>query len=297
VSWAIVSLAAALIAASQSSSAQVQADCDIDRLDAPCLLVSGMTVHGTIAESGGRNYYWFGVPRSGMHVRIDLVDLPADYDLYLFSDQSSDPSLPIAGSVNSDTTPEVIDRVLADQGTYLVEVVSDPSLPADPEQPYTLIFTLVSPPTPTSTPEPPTPAPTVTPEPRTTVPPVLYHGGGAAAQEVRAAGLMPQVHMVDRFSPSGAGTVAAQDPPAGSVVPPGTAVDLFVASGDIEVPSVAGLSEQAAQELLQSSGLKTETQRISSGSVPAGQAIRSNPDARQVVPSGTTVVLLISRGE
>src|SRR5262249_16224648 len=184
VRWAIASLAATLIAASQSSSAQVQADCDINRLDAPCPLVSGMTVQGTIAESGGRNYYWFGVPRSDMHVRIDLVDLPADYDLYLFSDQSSDPSLPIAGSPNSDATQEVIDRVLSDQGTYLVEVVSDPSLPADPEQPYTLVFALVSPPTPTSTPEPPTPAPTVTPEPRTTVPPVLYHGGGAAAQEV-----------------------------------------------------------------------------------------------------------------
>src|SRR5262249_16874927 len=119
--WAIASFAAALIATSQSSSAQVQTDCDINRRDAPCPPVSSMTVQGTIAESGGRNYYWFGARRSDMHVRIDLVDLPADYDLYLFSDQSPDPSLPIAGSANSDTTPEVIDRVLADQGTYLVE--------------------------------------------------------------------------------------------------------------------------------------------------------------------------------
>jgi beta-lactam-binding protein with PASTA domain len=47
---------------------------------------------------------------------------------------------------------------------------------------------------------------------------------------------------------------------------------------------------------LQSSGLKVETRRVASGSVPPGTAI-SSPNSGQVLPSGSTVELLISRGE
>jgi hypothetical protein len=231
-----------------------------------------------------------------MHLHVALVDLPADYDLYIFSDQSSDPTRPFLQSANPELGPEVVDTILADAGTYLLEVVSDPGQPFDANQPYTLLFGLAAPPPPTPTPLPP-PPPTPTLEPaRATVPPLISRGGGAAASDVYAAGLVPRLQQVDRFAAGGPGTVAAQDPPAGSAVSPGTVVDVFVATGDVEVPRVAGLPEQAALSLMQASGFRVDTRRTRSGTVPAGAAIGS-PSAGQVLPSGAQVVLIVSQGE
>jgi serine/threonine-protein kinase len=129
------------------------------------------------------------------------------------------------------------------------------------------------------------------------VPPILGHGGGTAAAEVRAAGLLPRVHTVDRFSARGEGAVAAQDPPAGAIVSPDTTVDIFVASGSVEVPRVDGLSEQAAWDLLQVSGFKIDTRRAPSSGVARGQAVAVSPSSGLVVPAGTSVVLVISQGE
>ena len=297
----LVALAVALVLGAgfivtTTTRARGQDECNVEDLDAPCPLADGQTAQGVIRQPGGRNYFWFGAPVSEMHLRVQLVDLPADYDLYIFSDQSADPTRPFVQSTNSGLDDEIIDRVLRDAGTYLVEVVSDPGLPFDPAQPYTLTFALLAPPTPTPTPE-PTPTPSPTPEPaRAIVPPVVHHGGGTAAAEVQSAGLLVRILNVDRFSPAGAGTVAAQDPPAGATVSPGTTVDLFVATGNVEVPPVAGLSEQAAIDLLQVSGFIVETRRVSSGTIPVGQAIRTTPDTGQVVPSGSSIDVLISRG-
>src|SRR3954452_17031747 len=104
-----------MLGASFLTTARQQVDCNVEDLSAPCTLSDGMTVQGTLAQSGARNYYWFGVPVSDMQLHIDLTDLPADYDLYLFSDQAADPTQPIAQSANSETTPEGIDRVLSDR--------------------------------------------------------------------------------------------------------------------------------------------------------------------------------------
>jgi hypothetical protein len=279
-------------------AARLQVDCDIEDLNAPCPLADGDVVQGVIQQRGGRNYFWFGVPVSDMQLHVELTELPADYDLYVFSDQSLDPGTPFLQSANPEVEPEVVDAVLTEPGTYLLEVVSDPGRPFDPNQLYTLRFGLVAPPPPTPVAEEPTPTPTVVPAPpRALVPPVLYRGQGAAAAEVRAAGLVPRATTVDQFSPGGPGTVAAQDPPAGSVVGPDSVVDIFVASGNIEVPAVAGLSEQAALEVLQRSGLKTDTRRTRSSSVPVGQAISTEPARGEVVQSGTTVAVFVSRGE
>jgi hypothetical protein len=273
------------------------ADCDILDINTPCALTHGDVIEGVISQTGSRHFYWFGVPVPDMRLQVELTNLPADYDLYIFSDQAPDPSVPFLQSANGDVTTELVDAVLSEPGTYLLEVVSDPNRPVDPATPYTLLFQLVLPPAPTPTLEPPA-APTQTPEPaRAIVPPILYRGEGAAAAEVRAAGLQPRVTSVDRFSLAGVGTVAAQEPPAGSSVPPGSVVDLFVATGNVEVPPLAGLSEQAAQQTLQAEGFKTDTRRAPSGSVPAGLVIGSEPSTGEVVPSGTTVLVLVSRGE
>ena len=147
---------------------RAQTECEtLDNPDAPCALSDGSVIGGYIGAQGGRNYFWFGVPVRDMHVSIRLTDLPADYDLYLFSDQAADPGQPIISSVTPGLDPEVIDAVLHDVGTYVVEVVDDPSIPNSPDVPYTLAFGLASPPavpTPEPTPE-PTPQPTPTPVP------------------------------------------------------------------------------------------------------------------------------------
>lgn len=291
--------AAALLLAFAAGSAHGQQDCDVNDLNAPCPLADAMRVQGTIEQSGGRNYFWFGAPVPDMHLRIELTDLPADYDLYLFSDQSADPSQPYVQSVSPGLTPEVIDRDLPDAGTYLVEVVSDPNQPAAPGEPYTLVFGLQTPaaPTPTPEPPPPPPPPTATPEPtRVVVPPVAYRPAAIAAEQMRNAGLVPQVQTADRYSPGGAGTVAAQDPPAGTAVQVGTTVRLVVASGDVAIPSVVGLSEQAATQQLREAGFAIDTRHAPNGSVPAGYVSEVRPGAGASLPAGATVIMIVSLG-
>lgn len=69
-------------------------------------------------------------------------------------------------------------------------------------------------------------------------------------------------------------------------------------SGAIRVPTVTGQSAAEAKIELASSGLKWGGQKIQiSDTVPAGQAIGTDPEAGQKVTDSTIVVLLISAGK
>jgi hypothetical protein len=263
--------------------------------ESPCALADGAVVSEYISEQGGRNYFWFGVPEPGTHAHIELKDLPADYDLYLFG--SIDPE-PMAKSVNQDTTPEVIDVTLQDASVYYIYVVSDPSLPFDADDPYTLTLSLLRPaPTPAPALATPTPAlATVTPVFLNTVPPVLGRTSSASAQTIRDAGFSPVVRVVDQFSEHGPDTVAGQVPSAGTPLAAGGEVVLYVASGNVQVPSVVGRTVADAEAVLHAAGFRTDTIRRPSDTLALGTAIGTDPSANQVVPGGSEVRLFISQG-
>jgi serine/threonine-protein kinase len=95
------------------------------------------------------------------------------------------------------------------------------------------------------------------------------------------------------------GTVLSATPPSGTRVAKGSAVALTVSSGpsDVRVPSLVGLGQNQASNLLGSVGLNVGN--ISSAPSPnygAGEVISSSPTAGTQVKPGSSVDIVVSTG-
>ena len=93
------------------------------------------------------------------------------------------------------------------------------------------------------------------------------------------------------------GRVAAQDPAPGTVLKEGDTVSYQFSKGPdtVEVPNVAGYSEEQAVVLLAEAGFGVATTSEYSSTVSAGNVIRYSPAGRQ--DRGETITLVISLGE
>ncbi len=107
--------------------------------------------------------------------------------------------------------------------------------------------------------------------------------------------LKPDVHAV----PSGeeAGTVIAQDPPAGTSVPEGTSVRINVSKGPtpVAVPGVVGQPIDTASSILQAAGFHVSPTFVESNQ-PANTVIDQTPDANSSAAKGSVVSLTVSKG-
>jgi len=94
------------------------------------------------------------------------------------------------------------------------------------------------------------------------------------------------------------GQVIETDPPAGQQVDEGSTIDLVVSTGpeDVDVPNLTGYSYDRAKELLQGLGLTVEKQMQDSNE-PRDQVINTDPPAGTTVEAGSSVSLIVSRGE
>lgn len=92
---------------------------------------------GYISNPADIDRYSFEVPGGPHWVHLELVDLPADYDLEV----QSSAEVSLASSHNRSTFPEVLDLVL-DPGTYFVPIYSLVAQGSD-EQPYRLNLSMV----------------------------------------------------------------------------------------------------------------------------------------------------------
>ncbi|MFB9314951.1 Stk1 family PASTA domain-containing Ser/Thr kinase [Nocardioides plantarum] len=95
-----------------------------------------------------------------------------------------------------------------------------------------------------------------------------------------------------------AGTVVSADPGGGSRLMPGDTVTLTLSLGELLVPTVRGLDEDAAQDALIDKQLEfgTSTGRWSETAAP-GTVLGSDPKAGVEVEPGTTVDLIVSKGK
>ena len=96
-----------------------------------------------------------------------------------------------------------------------------------------------------------------------------------------------------------ADSVISQNPAAGTLLSPGSAVALVVSSGppSVQVPSVVGLPQAAATTAIVNSGLTLGSlTSASSTTVPVGSVISQDPVAGTPVPSGSLVNLVVSSG-
>ncbi|MDO9454744.1 Stk1 family PASTA domain-containing Ser/Thr kinase [Nocardioides sp.] len=94
-----------------------------------------------------------------------------------------------------------------------------------------------------------------------------------------------------------AGSVVDADPPGGAQVLPGDTVTLTLSLGELLVPQVRGLDEDAAQDALLERQLEFgESVGRYSEKVAEGTVLASKPQAGTELEPGTTVDLVISRG-
>ncbi len=95
-----------------------------------------------------------------------------------------------------------------------------------------------------------------------------------------------------------ANIVIRTSPKAGTRVDPNSVVTVVVSQGPapIVVPDVSGLSQVDATQQLANAGFRVAATTESSGSVPSGQVIRTQPGAGNPAARDSTVTLVISSG-
>jgi hypothetical protein len=121
----------------------------------------------------------------------------------------------------------------------------------------------------------------------------------AAESAITTAGLTVGTVTLQSSATVPAGNVISQNPLAGVLVSPGTAVNLVVSTGPatVTVPNVVGMAQAAAESSITTAGLTVGTVTLqSSATVPAGNVISQNPLAGANVSPGTAVDLVVSTG-
>ena len=94
------------------------------------------------------------------------------------------------------------------------------------------------------------------------------------------------------------GCVIRQEPAAGTSVPAGTTVTVYVSSGyTTSVPNVTGTEEREACEAITSAGLVANVCYESSSTVNSGYVIRQTPAAGTSCSQNDTVTIVVSKGE
>jgi eukaryotic-like serine/threonine-protein kinase len=95
------------------------------------------------------------------------------------------------------------------------------------------------------------------------------------------------------------GNVVRTDPPAGTPLEPGAAVNLVLSAGaaDVQVPNVAGSPQAAATQVLRDAGFVVTVVNEPSDSVAAGAVIRTDPPGGQTAARGATVTIVVSSGQ
>ncbi len=95
-----------------------------------------------------------------------------------------------------------------------------------------------------------------------------------------------------------AGLVIETDPPAGKEIDEKSTIKLIVSSGPekVTIPSFDGFSYDEAKKDLEGKGLKVKKSERDSA-LPKGSVINSDPQAGQTADFGSTVTLLVSKGQ
>jgi superoxide dismutase, Cu-Zn family len=109
--------------------------------DTACLLADRSAVSGSITNAGGMHVYRFVVSSPHAIGRARLINLAADYDLYLVDDTG----VVLGQSVQEGTAPETVEMDLA-SGTYFLYVYADVGRPVPSKAPYELLLEIDPPP-------------------------------------------------------------------------------------------------------------------------------------------------------
>jgi eukaryotic-like serine/threonine-protein kinase len=119
----------------------------------------------------------------------------------------------------------------------------------------------------------------------------------AATKRVEAAEFEVEVERINSDSVE-EGLVIRSEPGGGNTATKGSTVTLFVSRGPklVKVPVLVGAQRETAVQRLRSHGLEASVSEEES-SEPKGRVIRQSPDAGSRVEPGSTVAIVVSKGE
>jgi membrane peptidoglycan carboxypeptidase len=126
-----------------------------------------------------------------------------------------------------------------------------------------------------------------------------------AAQNIIAANLNAKIMINAVSSTKPAGTVAYVKPKAGSSVPRGTMILIYISKGGLtKIPDVRGMTTAEATATLNSAGFPTVSIPqpsqaqffVKDPAIEAGKVVGTMPAAGKSVPSSSAILLLISEG-
>ena len=129
------------------------------------------------------------------------------------------------------------------------------------------------------------------------VPSVAGEDEEEATRKLEAAGFEVAVERVNSDKVE-SGLVVRTEPGGGETATKGSTVSLFVSRGPklIAVPAVVGSQREAAVQRIRGRGLEATVSEEES-SEPKGRVIRQSPDAGGKVEPGSTVAIVVSKGE
>jgi serine/threonine-protein kinase len=128
------------------------------------------------------------------------------------------------------------------------------------------------------------------------VPPLIGLREEAAVDQIEKLGFKASVKQ-GSSTEFDAGFVMEQSPTEGTKLPKGETVTIVVSQGapKTEVPSVVGLTYDAAVDQLAQAKLKAKRKEVFSDK-PAGQVTKQSPKPGESVVEGSTVTLTVSKG-
>ena len=94
------------------------------------------------------------------------------------------------------------------------------------------------------------------------------------------------------------GLALETDPPEGSEAEEGSTVQLFISSGPeaVSVPDLRDFTYDSAEQRLEDLGLKVKKEEAD-GDAEAGRVLNTNPPAGEKIDVGSTVTVIVSRGQ
>jgi serine/threonine-protein kinase len=129
-------------------------------------------------------------------------------------------------------------------------------------------------------------------QPDVVVPDIIGDDKDTARQKLTDAGLRPK--LVKRESDEDKDTVIDSDPRPATSVSKGSVVTVIFSAGPKEVPSVVGLQEDRARDILEDAGFEVATVPDSQTEAKKGTVLEQSPKAFTTQPKGTTVVITVS---
>ncbi len=132
-------------------------------------------------------------------------------------------------------------------------------------------------------------------KPDVVVPDVLGQDKVTARQTLEDQGL--KVRLVKEESDEAAGIVINSDPRPATQVSAGTLVKLYYSDGPETVPSVVGMDQSQATQVLKRHGFNVSVSYDSQTPAERGTVLEQSPQAYSEQPAGTTVLITVSSYE